>query len=145
MIAVDYTVVAQIFFFLVLWFSLSRVLFRPFLKMLEERERKTEGAREEAAAQVQEGEKLRIEYEQALAAAEQEGIALKERLLTDGRRTRDEILNRAREEAAARLQEVRETTAKELARERPSAAQEAETIARAVVEKILGRRAGDTA
>jgi len=49
MISLDLSVVYQIVLFLVLWFVLSKVLFRPYLKLLEEREGKTAGARQDSA------------------------------------------------------------------------------------------------
>lgn len=63
MIALDYTVIVQIVSFLFFWFLLTKLLFRPFLGLLEERERRTEGVRAETASLVNEGERLRAEYE----------------------------------------------------------------------------------
>ena len=49
MISLDYSVVYQIILFVVLWLILNKVLFQPYLHLLEERERKTTGAQHDSA------------------------------------------------------------------------------------------------
>ena len=61
----DYTIlVYQIILFLILWAILSKILFHPYLALLDERERKTAGTLREAADLEREGERLRAEYEE---------------------------------------------------------------------------------
>src|SRR3972149_5117614 len=67
MISLDISVVYQIVFFLVLWFVLSKVLFRPYLKLLEEREGKTAGAIHDTADLEREGARLKAQYEERIA------------------------------------------------------------------------------
>ena len=43
MIHIRYSVVYQMMLFLVLWLIVSKVLFRPYMELLEEREQKTTG------------------------------------------------------------------------------------------------------
>jgi len=140
MIALDYTVLVQIVSFLVLWFLLSRLLFKPFVALLEERERRTEGVKAEAAGLTDEGERLRAEYERAIARAKDEGAAVKEAIVQEARQGREQLLSEAREKAAEMLSAIRQEIQKELSRGRELAAQEAEAIARQMAEKILGRR-----
>jgi len=142
MIALDYTVLIQIVAFLVFWFLLTRLLFKPFIGLLEERERRTEGAKAEAAALKEEGERLSKGYEQAIAKAKDDGRAAKETILQEARQARERLLGQAREEAARMVQAAREEIRKELERGRDLAAREAEAIARQMAEKILGRRIG---
>ena len=140
MITIDSSVVLQIVSFLVFWFLLNKLLFKPYLGILEERENKTEGTRAEAAQLVDETDRLKTEYEQAIAEATAEAQAVKETIRSEAARARDQILNRAREEAAGRLQVARETLLREIQQSRAQAARDAETIAREMVEKILGRK-----
>jgi len=142
MIALDYTVLIQIVAFLVFWFLLTKLLFKPFIGLLEERERRTEGAKAEAAVLKEKGERLLKEYEQAIAKAKDEGRAAKEGILQEARQARERLLGQAREEAAGMVQAAREEIRKELERGRELAAREAEAIARQMAEKILGRRIG---
>jgi F-type H+-transporting ATPase subunit b len=140
MITIDYSVWLQIASFLVFWFLLNKLLFKPYLGILEEREHKTEGTRAEAAQLAEEANRLKAEYEKAIAEATAEAQAIKETIRIEAARARDQILNQAREEAAGRLQVARDTLQRELQRSRAQAAREAETIARQMAEKILGRK-----
>ena len=142
MIALDYTVLVQIVSFLLLWFLLTRLLFRPFVALLEERERRTDGIKAVAASLTAEAERLRAEYEGAIARARDEGAAVKESILQEARQGRERFLTEARGQAADRLAAVRDELQKELRRGRDLAAQEAEGIARQMAEKILGRKIG---
>ena len=140
MIHIDPTGVIQIILFLVLWFVLNRLLFRPYLRLLEERENKTEGVRRETAALEGEGQRLRAEYEERIARAQEIGSASKERSLDQGREQRERLVSRAREEAANMLERVRHEVRSQLQKEREIAAREGAAIAQEMASKVLGRR-----
>lgn len=142
MIALDYTVLVQIVSFLVLWFLLTKLLFKPFVGLLEERERRTEGVKAQAASLTAEAERLRAEYESAITRANDEGAAVKESILHEARRTRERLLAESRAQAADRLAAVRDEIQKEIRKGRDLAVREAAGIARQMAEKILGRKIG---
>lgn len=142
MITLDYTILVQAIAFLVFWFLLARLLFKPFMALLGERERRTEGVKAEAASLKEEGERLAKEYEYAIAQARAEARAVKEGIVEEGRRARERLLNQAREEASRMMEAVRQEIQRELQRGREFAAREAEAIARQMAEKILGRKIG---
>jgi F-type H+-transporting ATPase subunit b len=140
MIDFVYTALVQIVAFLALWFLLSKLLFRPFIALLEERENRSEGLKAAAALLVAEGERLRAEYESAIAKANEEGAAVKETILQEARQTRERLLAESRAQAAERMTAVREDIKKEMAKGRELALQEAAVIARQMAEKILERK-----
>ena len=139
MITLDYTVLVQIVFFLALWFVLAKLLFKPFIALLEEREKRTEGLKATAASLTAEAERLRADYESAIRKANEDGVAVKEIILQEARRTRERLLAEARSQAAGRLAAAREEIQKQLRRGREEAVQAAAAIARQMAEKILGR------
>ena len=139
MISLDLSVVYQIVLFLVLCFVLSKVLFRPYLKLLEEREGKTAGARQDTDKLEREGARLKTLYEERIAHAQAAGGAAKEAILQEARQRREQVLNQARQEAAATLELARRELASQGAGERQLAAAEAATVARQMASKILGR------
>lgn len=139
MISVDISVVYQILLFLLFWAILSKILFRPYLAVLEERERSTAGTLREAVDLEHEGERLRAQYEEKIAQAEAAGNVLKEAILKDARQQREKILSRAREEAATTLQSVRQEVQSQLEVERQRAAAQITALATDVVSKIIGR------
>lgn len=136
----DYSVLVQVVAFLFLWFLLTRLLFRPFLGLLQERERRTEGVKAESASMMAEAERLRAQYEAGIAKANDDGRAVKESLVREARQAREQLLAQAREEASRMLEAVRDEVQRELQRGREQAAREAEVIARQMAEKILGRK-----
>ncbi len=138
----DYTLVIQIVGFLVFWFLLSRLLFRPFLRLIEEREQKTEGVKAETAALIDEGERMRAEYESGIKSAWEMGLGLKEKIIAEGRQERERLLTLAREETARLIDTVRAEIRGEMQRGREMAAREAQEIARQIEERILERRIG---
>jgi F-type H+-transporting ATPase subunit b len=142
MIDFVYTVLVQIVAFLALWFLLSKLLFRPFIALLEERENRSEDLKDAAVSLVAEGERLRAEYESAIAKANEEGAAVKETILQEARQTRERLLAESRAQAAERMTAVREDIKKEMAKGREEALQEAAVIARQMAEKVLGRKFG---
>jgi F-type H+-transporting ATPase subunit b len=136
---IDFTAVYQIVLFLVLWAVLDRVLFRPYLKLLDERERRTGGARTEIAELQTQAERLRAQYEEKIAVAEAEGRTTRETILAGAREQRDAIIGSAREKAARMLETVRGELASQMQKERQLALVEASNVARDMARKVLGR------
>src|SRR5207247_9989771 len=99
MISVDYSIAYQIVLFLVLWVILSKVLFGPYLNLLDERERRTTGAQHDSSDLEQEGARLRAQYEEKIAQAQAAGHAAIGAILQEGRKHREKLLTRARKEA----------------------------------------------
>jgi F-type H+-transporting ATPase subunit b len=139
MIAIDYSIFVQILSFLILWFLLSKLLFKPYLDLLEAREKSTDGVKAETASLLKEGERLRAEHENAIARAREAGELAKKALQSEALQIRDRILAQARQEAAAVVQAAHVEIERELQTGYQFAVQEAERIARQIAEKILGR------
>lgn len=142
MIALDISIVWQILLFLALWLIVSKVLFRPYMALLDEREQKTTGADDNSYNLEHEAERLRAQYEEAIANAAAAGNATKDAIVQQARQQREALLSSARHEAAGILERVRLQVRSQLAQERDLAIREAEAVAHAMVGKILGRRVG---
>jgi F-type H+-transporting ATPase subunit b len=142
MISLDSSVLYQIVIFLVVWLVLSKVLFRPYLSLLDERERKTTGARHDSSDLEHEGARLKAEYEEKIAQARAAGAEVKDAIVQEGRQEREKLLQHAREEAARTLESARREVQSQLERERARLAAEVTEIAQDMVSKILGRRVG---
>jgi F-type H+-transporting ATPase subunit b len=142
MISLDYSVIYQIVLFLVVLIVLSKVLFRPYLILLEERERKTTGAQHDLGELEREAIRLRAQYEDKIAHAQAAGYAAKEAILQDARQQREAVLNQARQEGMSILEGVRRELASQMQKERQLATTEISTIAREMASKILGRNVG---
>lgn len=140
MISLDISILYQVILFVVLWLILNKVLFQPYLCLLEEREHKTTGAEHDSAELEHEGARLRAQYEEKIAQAQAAGYAAKDSILQDARRQREGILSRAREEATGMLDGVRREIAVAVEREKQLASAEAAAVAGEMVGKVLGRK-----
>lgn len=140
MISIDFSLVVQIALFLVLWSILRRVLFGPVGRLMAERERRTEGTHAEARSMMEEGKELQARYDAAIANARAEGEAVRSEIREEALKARNAVVSQGREAAARRIQEMREEVRRELEAARGVAAQDAETLARQMAEKVLGRK-----
>lgn len=139
MIVLDYTILYQVILTVLLWLVLSKLVFQPYLKMFEQREQKTLGATHEAANLEREGARLKAEYEERIAQAQESGRVAKEAILQAAREQRDQILSAARDEASAVLERVREDIRRQLESERRAVAANAAAVAQSMASRILGR------
>lgn len=142
MISLDYSVVYQVILFVIVWLVLTRILFRPYLKLLEEREHRTAGTEQESTALTEEGERLKGQYRELIAQAQASGIAAKESILQEARQQREKLISQAREEAARILEQVRTEIQRQIEKEKVLAVTEAAVIAKEMASKVLGRRVG---
>jgi F-type H+-transporting ATPase subunit b len=142
MISLDYSIVYQLVLFLIVWLILSKVLFRPYLGLLEERDRRTLGTQHDSTDLEHEGARLRAQYEEKISQAQATGYAAKEAILQEARKQRERVLNQAREEAMGMLEGVRREVENQIQKERQFAAAEVRTIAQEMASKVLGRNVG---
>jgi F-type H+-transporting ATPase subunit b len=140
MISLDISIVYQVILFVVLWLILNKVLFQPYLTLLDEREQRTTGAQHDSTDLEHDGARLRAQYEEKIAAAQAAAYADKERILQDARQEREKVLGQARQEAAHVLEQARREIATAVAAEQRLAAAEAATIAGEIASKVLGRK-----
>jgi F-type H+-transporting ATPase subunit b len=140
MISLDISILHQIILFIVLGLILNKILFQPYLRLLEERERRTIGAEHDSADLEHEGARLRAQYEEKIAQAQSAAYAAKDAILQEARQQREKILGQARAEAASKLEQARREISLALEREKALAAAEAATVAGEMVSKVLGRK-----
>ena len=139
MISLDISILYQIVLFVVLWLILNKILFQPYLRLLEQRERRTTESEHDSADLEHEGSRLRVQYEEQISQAQIAGYAAKEAIVQEGRQQREKLLAEARQEAASHLERVRREVALALERDRELAAFEAKAVAGEMVSKVLGR------
>lgn len=142
MIHLDYSIVYQIVLFVVLWLILNKLLFQPYLRLLEEREQKTTGAQNDSVDLEHEGAKLKAQFDEKMAQGQAAGYAAKDAINQDARQQREKILAQARDEATRNLEQVRQEVATAMEQEKRLAAAEVSVVASDMVNKVLGRRVG---
>lgn len=137
----DLSVVWVIFFVLLLTVVLDRLLFKPVLRVMAERERAISSARELAERAANEARAATAEFEQKTGEARAELY----RQMDDMRRTamdeRARIMARTRAEAEAEIAAASAKLKAEAEEARRRLAAEADALGAAVAERILGRKA----
>lgn len=128
-----------VFFTLLAW--LSPVLFDPFMRLFEEREKRIVGAAEEAKKLVGSAEELTALIAQRTAAAQAEARMVLTNLRAKAQEREAEIVKAAREKAAQRLEEARADLFEATEEARRSLKDDAKTLSANIVEKVLGRAA----
>jgi F-type H+-transporting ATPase subunit b len=140
MISLDISILYQVVLFVILWLILNKILFQPYLKLVEDREQKTTGAQHDFYDLEHEGARLRVQYDEKIAQARSAGYTAKEQILQNAQVERERILTGAREEAAQILERVRQELVTLLEQERQVAATEAAALAAEMASKALGRK-----
>jgi F-type H+-transporting ATPase subunit b len=137
----DLSVIWVIFFVLLLTIVLERLLFKPLLRVMEERARAIRSARELAERSASEARAAAAGFDRKIVEARAELY----RQMDDMRRTamdeRTAIMTRTRAEAEAEIAAASAKLQTEAEEARRRLSDEAETLGAAIAERILGRRA----
>jgi F-type H+-transporting ATPase subunit b len=133
------TLSLQVALFVVLWLVLSRFWFRPALRIMKERAARSEGAIAEAKAIQADAERLRAEHAAALDQVRGEAQREMQDIVRSAETAQKQMISEARDDAQRTLAEVRGRIAEEVATARRSLREQAESIAREVAHKVLGR------
>nr|PZN42824.1 MAG: ATP synthase F0 subunit B [Bacillota bacterium] len=129
--------------FLVLLWILNRFLYKPLLGMIEAREKEIEESLRKAAEDRAEAERLRREFTEQVARAQQEAQAIIAEATRSAQQEADRILTEAREKAAQDLERAQETIRLEKERALAELRQEVASLAVAVAGKIIERSLTD--
>jgi F-type H+-transporting ATPase subunit b len=139
LIDIDNTLWLQLGLFLLLLVFLSRVVFRPYLKLRDAREANMAGARAKAKAAGEEAQRLIVEYDERLNAARQRGADEADRIHAESREREARYLSAARAEAQAALDKARDSLAAQAGTLRTQMRPRAIEIASVIATKLLGR------
>jgi F-type H+-transporting ATPase subunit b len=137
----DLSVIWVIFFVLLLTVVLDRLLFKPVLRVVSERERAIASARELAERSANEARLAAAEFEKKTGEARAELYRQMDEMRRTAMNERAEILTRTRAEAETEIAAASAKLAAEAEEARRRLSAEAEALAAAVAERILGRKA----
>lgn len=134
----DLTFVVQLVGFFVLLAILNKLLFAPFLEVLNERADRTEGAAAHAVEEQDEANELKSKIDAAMAEARREASTIAETIRREGRAKEAEIYERGKEAAAAKLAELRAGIESERSAAENDLRDNAKAIAASMIENVLG-------
>lgn len=136
---VNWTFVVQIGIFLVLFLLLKPLLFDPMLRLFEERERRIEGAKNEAREMYQQADRKIALYEEQLTAVKRQASEERDKLRAAGQRQEQQILSTVRAETNMILEQGKAKIARDGATLRAELDGASQTLAREIASRVLGR------
>lgn len=139
MLQPDYSFFIQIGLFLLLWVCLKQWWFDPAMKLLKERNARSEGAVEEARKVQAEAEELRREHAVAMEQTKIEAQRDVHEILRAAEAEQKRLISEATDDAQRMLADVRSRVAEEVALARRELRADVESIAREVARSVMGR------
>jgi F-type H+-transporting ATPase subunit b len=135
----DFTFVVQMVAFSTLVIILKPLLFDPAMKLFEERERRTEGAKLLARRMDERAGELLTRYESELEAVRRTAAEEREKLRAEGQRLEAQILVEARADAAKLIERGKANLEIERQKLRGELTTHTAQIARDIASRVLGR------
>ncbi len=139
MIDLNVTLIIQLVVVLILMVILSQMAFKPFLRLMFTRREWLNDMEKKTRELKQCLEEMMERYQEAMAMAQAQGIAIREEIRKESLQKEMEILQKAREEANSLLQEMKAKIAQEMEIAKGQLQEKARELSRIMVERILGR------
>jgi len=138
----DATLLVQLVIFTAFILVLRPLIFDPLLRVFEERERRTEGAKQEARDMDERAGELMSRYESELERVRREASRERDRLRAETAKLEARIMAEAREETAKILEDGKAKVALEVTSLRKELESARPGLAREIASKMLGREVG---
>jgi F-type H+-transporting ATPase subunit b len=139
MIELNFTLIIQLVIVLSLMGILTRMVFKPFMNVLQERKNRIEGTEQKAKDLQQQADELIERYREAITAAQAQGASIRDEIRKTSMVEEMAILEKAMGEANRLIQEVKGRIAEESRTARVDLRFLAQNLSREISEKILGR------
>ena len=140
MIELNWTFFVQIFNFLLLMFILNKILYKPILKVLDEREARIVGGQEKAKRLLDESQGILKSYNEKLYSAKIDAMTVKNSSRKQAVEEANVIIEDARRNAETIVVDVQKEMAEEIARVKSELEPEIGVMAGTIAQQILGRK-----
>jgi len=125
--------------FFLLIFILNIVLYKPLLRILDERDKKISETQQKTKDFYEETEKMISAYNEKIQQAKIEAMALKNNAKKEAAEKANIIIEESRKEAERHLLEVKNQITKEIEAARKELEPELDKMAITIAEQVLGR------
>jgi len=139
MIEINQSLIIQIVNFIIFLIILNYLIFKPVVRVLEERSQRIDGSMEQARLMEAEIQKKLEEYERRIQEAKSQAADEKERLRRQGESISKDIVEKARKELGRDIPIIRKQIASETDRVRRELEKRAQDMARDIACRVLGR------
>jgi len=141
-ISPDGSLVVVLVLFIILVFSLNRLLFRPIGRVLDERQTFTEGATNEARAARRMYDARLADYEATIRHARAESYKRAEQERATALEARRKVIDEAKTQAHEQINQAKQEIEQQVVRARATLESEARQIAERISRTVLGRTVG---
>ena len=129
--------------FLFLFFMLRKFLFKPVMKMIDDRQKEIDGLYKDAEDAKKDAQAKQQEYDRKLSAAQQTSEQLVREAVARGQSREEEILRQANAQASAMMDKAADDIAREKTKAVNDAKDEISVIALSIAGKVVGRELND--
>lgn len=140
MIELNWTILVQMFNFLLLMFVLNKILYQPILKIIAERDAKVAEGKQQVKELAEEGSRMVAVYNEKLQAAKVEAMATKANARKQSAEQVNKVIEEARKNAEQIMVQVRQQVADEIAAAKKQLEPELASMANTIAEQVLGRK-----
>ena len=142
LLSVDKTVFIQIIIFIAAIFILNTLVFKPFIKLIDRREKLTRGAIDEARELEEKVKEIIEEYDAKLVEARAQAQEERSKILREAETASEGIISKARQEAVGIIEEAKTKLEADTGRIKEKLKGDVELLAKDIASKILGKEAG---
>jgi F-type H+-transporting ATPase subunit b len=140
MIEIDQTLIIQIVNFIIFLVILNYLIFKPVVRVLDERRDRIDGTRERAQQMEAEIQTKLEAYEERIQEAKSRAVHEKETFRREAESLSKETVEKARRELARDIPIIRKQIASETDRARQELEKTAQDMARDIACRVLGRK-----
>jgi len=131
------TSIPTVAFLLIVWFGYRKLVHKKLEQVLSERHARTDGAIQQAQAEIAKAEARTAEYEQRLREAQSEVYRTQEARRRHIMEKRDAALTEARRHADAMVKQSREQLERDVHEARSTLEQQADALAAKIIDSVL--------
>jgi len=139
MVSVDGSVFIQIINFLLLIWLLNLILYKPIRNILKERKQNIQNLESTVQKCNADAEASEASYKKGLDEARQKGLEQKNSLIKDAETQERELISELNQKAMKEMEQIKQRIQNDVGKAKVALAEEIESFAQAIGQKILGR------
>ena len=140
MIEINFTILIQAFNFFLLLVILNKILYKPILNILDQREQRIEGQQQQAKKIIEDGQVLEGDYDKKLYNAKIDAMNTKNAARSAASEQANGIINDSRKKAEEVINQMQQQMVLELAQAKKELEPELSVMSATIAQQILGRK-----
>jgi len=140
LIEVNFTLFIQMINFFLLILILNKILYKPILKILEEREQRIEGQQQQAKKTIEDSLVILTDYNKKLYDAKIDAMNTKNAARNEASEQANGIIDDSRRKAEEIITRMQQEMASEMAQAKRELDPELSVMASTIAQQILGRK-----